>query len=238
MFVLWDGNITTTITAIMSWGIILTLVIIVYRKQAEKVALWKILIAYIIGLVSFSISFQYFGEGLKIAILPLGVWLLFAVLYRRKSWQRYRKFAWLGFLSNFIFLGSALISIPIHHWIYPQNELNTFVADLSDAIIIVTHPSGNAQAQLIPQAAEALEQPQHGYIDSIEWYNELAFQEPTDRQEKFPYLLLGTTARWGSGYKPTVFLERDGKGLLITTEKKQLYFRTPQSLLSEVTSHD
>lgn len=160
------------------------------------------------------------------------------MLYRRKSWQRYRKFAWLGFLSNFIFLGSALISILIHHWIYPQNELNTFVTDLSDATIIVTHPSGNAQVQLTPQAAEALEQPQHGFIDSIEWYNELAFQEPKDRQEKFPYLLLGTTARWGSGYKPTVFLERDGKGLLITTEKKQLYFRTPQSLLSEVTSHD
>lgn len=235
---MWEGNITTTVAATMSWGIILTLVIIVYRKQAEKVRLWKILIAYIIGLVSFSISFQYFGEGLKIAILPLGVWLLFAVLYRRKSWQRYRKFAWLGFLSNFIFLGSAFISIPIHHWIYPQNELNTFVTDLSDATIIVTHPSGNAQVQLTPQAAEALEQPQQEFIDSIEWYNELAFQEPTDRREKFPYLLLGTTARWGSGYKPTVFLERDGKGLLITTEKKQLYFRTPQSLLSEVTSHD
>lgn len=70
---MWEGNITTTVAATMSWGIILTLVIIVYRKQAEKVRLWKILIAYIIGLVSFSISFQYFGEGLKIAILPLGV---------------------------------------------------------------------------------------------------------------------------------------------------------------------
>lgn len=54
------------------------------------------------------------------------------------------------------FLGSAFISIPIHHWIYPQNELNTFVTDLSDATIIVTHPSGNAQVQLTPQAAEGI----------------------------------------------------------------------------------
>ena len=51
------------------------------------------------------------------------------------------------------------------------------------------------------------------------------------RKERFPYLLTGTKPKWGSGIPTLNFLEKDGKGILITTPKRQLYFRAEQTLL-------
>ena len=51
------------------------------------------------------------------------------------------------------------------------------------------------------------------------------------RKERFPYLLTGVKPKWGSGIPTLIYLEEDGKGILITTPKKQLYFRSQQALV-------
>jgi hypothetical protein len=69
-------------------------------------------------------------------------------------------------------------------------------------------------------------------IPSEEWYYEAAVDvETKDREERFPYQIIGTKAKWGSGINTIIYVEDDGKGLLIWTPKKQYYYRTDTSLI-------
>ena len=72
--------------------------------------------------------------------------------------------------------------------------------------------------------------PQDYFSDS--WYNE-TYLEPDKKTERFPYMLANTLPKWGSGLHTTIYIEKNGKGLLITTQEKQLYFQTERSLLEE-----
>lgn len=79
-------------------------------------------------------------------------------------------------------------------------------------------------------------------MDTQQWYNEsfpeiieeeLEEEEEVAQQtfERFPYILLGASPKWGSGYESTIYIESDGKGMLISTEKEQYYFRSSESIL-------
>ncbi|SFM02522.1 hypothetical protein SAMN04487943_106257 [Gracilibacillus orientalis] len=45
------------------------------------------------------------------------------------------------------------------------------------------------------------------------------FQVEQEQAEKFPYLLDGIQSKWGSGYNPIVYLDRDGYNLIISTSE-------------------
>ncbi len=235
---MWQGNIVTTVATVLNYGIIVFLIVSVYRKQLEKAKHWKIAIAYIVGVFSFSITIAYLNEPLRISILPLGIWILYAILIRRNSWEKYRKYAWIGFGSNFIFLISTFITIPIHHWVFPQNEINTYIADVSEAYVLAIHPTAGSREMLQPDALHHIQLAKETQINSAEWHYDTAMVEPKERQEKFPYILLDAQPKWGSGYKPIIYIEQDGRGILITAEEKQFYFRTSQGILSEVAQHE
>ena len=235
---MWNGNSITFIFSLIAWGIILSLVVFLYRKQAEKATWWKIIIAYFAGIFSFSITFTYFNEPVQLAILPLGLWILFAVLYQRNSWQKYRPYAWLGFGANFIFLLATLIASPLHQAVFPNNELSTFVSDLQQAHIITTHPSASEFASLQSNAAAQIANAKKGVIQSHLWYNETIMTESDAKIEKFPYVLVGAASKKGSGYHPTIYIEKDGKGILIVTKQQHHYFLLSESILSEEVQHD
>jgi len=66
------------------------------------------------------------------------------------------------------------------------------------------------------------------------WYEETyADTDSTTKDERFPYQLIGTKPKWGSGLRTSIFIESDGKGFLVSTQDKQLYFRSEQSVLME-----
>jgi hypothetical protein len=44
-------------------------------------------------------------------------------------------------------------------------------------------------------------------------------------------MLIGTTPKKGSGIKAIIYVERDGKGLLISCPSKQYYFRAKEPFL-------
>lgn len=237
---MWEGNITTMITSALSWIVIILFIINIYRKQVEKAKLWKMIIVFWIGLftLSFTLSFPFFNVPSEVAILPLGVWILYAILKRRNSWSKYRKYAWIGFFSNYIFLIGTLLAIPIHHGFYPKNDIQTYMHNLSEARVFVTHPSGNSQISLKQDAYQSLHLAKETPNLSFEWYYEIVHTDNEKKYEKFPYMLLDTQAKWGSGYQPIIYIERDGLGILISMEQKQLYFRLSESILNGVSAHE
>lgn len=205
----------------------------IYKRQEEKPKKWKAFIVMIMGLFSFSFTLPVFDTLVKIPILPLGVWILYFI-YRNKveKWVRYRRFAWLGFIANFIFLAATFLSHPIQSALYPENELTTYMANVKDARLVSIHPSAKKK-QLNKDRLEKLkDQMKKDSISSEEWYyNTVVNVEPEDRKEKFPYQLTGTETKWGSGISTIIYVEEDGKGLLVWTPAKQLYYQTDSSIL-------
>lgn len=223
---------------LVAWGAIFILARRIYSKQDLKPIIWKLAIVIFVGLFSFSINLPYMDQQIKLAILPLGVWILYGIYSRKdegKSWEKYRKYAWLGFFANFIFLAVSLILPLVHSGIYPDSEISTYISDINKARVIKTHPSaGNKildKDSLLVQLDSIQEEP----VYSEKWYYE-AFEsagELSKAEERFPYQLAGTEAKWGIGIEPMIFVEQDGKGILITTGQKQVYFRAEKSLLKK-----
>jgi len=190
----------------------------------------------IVGLFSFSFNTEMFGTLIKIPILPLGVWGLY-VYFRKKNeeWQTYRTFAWFGFAANFIFLIFSLLAVPIFQVMYPGNEPSTYLSDINDASIIPIHPGVKHQGLDKENALATILDFSEEPIQSTDWYyGPNLGEDPTNIQEKFPYQLIGAIPKWGSGLISVVYIEEDGKGLLITTPKEQRYFRFKDSLLEGV----
>ncbi|WNF21097.1 hypothetical protein [Mesobacillus jeotgali] len=223
---------------LMAWGAIFILAIQIYRKQDVKPIIWKMTIVIFVGLFSFSINLPYMEQQIKLAILPLGVWILNGIYSRKEggiSWDKYRKYAWLGFFANFIFLAVSLISPLIHSVIFPANEISTYLSDVNKGKIIQTHPSAGSKILDIDSLLDQLDSFKEESVYSEKWYYE-AFEsagELSKAEERFPYQLSGTEAKWGSGIDPLIFVEQDGKGILISTGQKQVYFRAEKSLLKK-----
>jgi hypothetical protein len=223
---------------LMAWGAIFILAIQIYRKQDVKPIIWKMTIVIFVGLFSFSINLPYMEQQIKLAILPLGVWILYGIYSRKEggiSWDKYRKYAWLGFFANFIFLAVSLISPLIHSVIFPANEISTYLSDVNKGKIIQTHPSAGSKILDIDSLLDQLDSFKEESVYSEKWYYE-AFEsagELSKAEERFPYQLSGTEAKWGSGIDPLIFVEQDGKGILISTGQKQVYFRAEKSLLKK-----
>ncbi|MDF2858515.1 MAG: hypothetical protein K0Q87_4366 [Neobacillus sp.] len=228
-------NAIAILIGILAWSVIVFFAYRIYQKQKGNPKIWKIIIVFFIGLFSFSFKWSMFDTMIKIPILPLGVWILYFVLKGKGDrWQTYRSFAWLGFLANFIILLSTLVVIPIHHVIYHENELSTYISTVENATINPIHPSAENLTLNKGKLLEKLHEMKQETIYSDQWYAETYMNaESTNRKERFPYQLIGTSPKWGSGFQTIIYLEEDGKGILLSTSKKQLYFRSEISLIEE-----
>ncbi|GEL78360.1 hypothetical protein [Tenuibacillus multivorans] len=230
-------NLIGVISNIVAWLITAILFVYFYRKREVNSKLWKALLVLLIGLFSFTINWQMFGKMISFPILPLGVWLV--LLYcswtnRKERWQVYRPFAWIGFSFNFILLIMTLISAPIQEAVYPSNDPRTYIADVDHAQIVNLHPSAQDQVLQIDLLQNGLNQWSDASLGGFEWYYEMDKNNSKEVvKEGFPYQLVGAKAMWGSGLQSIIYIEEDGKGLLITTPEKQYYFRLDQSLFKE-----
>lgn len=231
-------NIVAVVLNILAWVAILILARRIYLKQEMKPKIWKLFIVLFFGLFSFSINLPYLGEQIKLAILPLGVWILYGIYSKKnggRSWEKYRKYAWLGFFANYLFLAMSLAIPLIHGGIYPKNEISTYLSDFTKAEVFKTHPSAGDKIldsdSLFSQLKSMTKEPVYSDI----WYQETfeSGEERAQQDERFPYQLTGTGAKWGSGLSPMIFIEQDGKGVLITTAREQFYFRAEESFLKE-----
>lgn len=195
-------NAVSVFINLITW---LALLILVFRirkgEELKPIPISKTILVFFIGLFSFSINLPFMGENVQLAILPLGVWILYWVLSKRnegKSWKKYRKYAWIGFLANFIFLLASVLSNIIDDQVYPKKTISTYIGDWSDASLIQTHPTGKA----VKLDSDALSIKNFNFrlesIYSEQWYNE-TFMDISKQEELFPYILTGTKPKWGSG---------------------------------------
>ena len=226
-------NIIELITSILAWIVIGLLTNYLYTKQEVKPTFWKILLILFIGFFTFSINWQLFNTYIKIPILPLGVWIVYAVFKNKnEKWKSYRPFAWLGFFANFIFLIALLLAIPFNHFIYPESELETYISNIEKATLVTIHPSAKDSSldkEMLKKQTPFLSEE---LIQSHEWYIDTEMNKHSKKVvERFPYQLIGFSTKWGSCLKTVVYIEKDGKGILISTKNKQLYFRSEYSLI-------
>ncbi|WP_413304573.1 hypothetical protein AA0X95_01350 [Bacillus sp. 1P10SD] len=224
-------NLIEFIFELISWAIIGLIAYRIYSGIPEKSKVLKILVCTYIGLFSFSINWNVADTPIKLAILPLGVWVLYWILKRKEGrWERYRSYAWLGFFANYIFLATTLLSIPVHQFFYSEDELSTYISRVEDAYVINTNPSANEQTLDKESLQKQIHNMKPAVNHGIEWYNEIEV-DSTKKNEKFPYQLIGFSPKWGSNLNAVIYIEADGKGLLVSTPKKQLYYRSKESLL-------
>jgi hypothetical protein len=227
-------NVIMIITGGLAWSLILFLAYRTYKKQIDKLKVWKIPIVIFVGLFTFSITLDVFQTMVKLPILPLGVWILYFFL-RGKRWQVYRSFAWLGYWANFLFLAATFLTMPIHHVVYPKDEPATYISEIEEASIIHLHPSAKESSLNKDSLLKQLDTMRQETINSQKWYNDTYENMDTNKKsERFPYQLIGSSSKWGSGIHTMIFIENDGRGILITTSKNQLYFRSNDSLLEGV----
>jgi len=205
----------------------------IYQKQIVKPKVWEIPLIILVGLFSFSMNWKMFDVIFQLPILPLGVWILYLVFKGKgERWQTCRSFALLGFGANFIFLASTLLTLPVHHVIYPKDELSVYISNVENASIINIHPSAKDRSLNKDSFLKQLDTMRQEAIYSDQWYKE-TYMDPSSnkRNERFPYQLIGTSSKWGSGLHTLIYIEDDGKGILLSTPKKELYFRSKDSLL-------
>jgi hypothetical protein len=230
------NNIVDIFMAIIVWIVIAFITYKIYKKNKNKSpVLWKAIVIILVGIFSFTVNLSMEDVYIKIPILPLGVGLVYLFLKRKEGqWELYRSFAWFGFIANFIFLAFNLASIPVDHAIYPKDEPATFISNIEEATIIEIHPSGEKVTLDKEALLENIDSWKQEHIQSIQWYDEIERDtEPGERKELFPYQLAGVQAKWGSGLDSLIYIEEDGKGILLTTPKQQLYFRSEESLIKE-----
>lgn len=232
-------DIISLFTRLVAWGIIFYLAFRIHKKQAVKAKLWKIVVVLFVGLISLSFSLNMFDTLVSISILPLGVWGLYVIFRRKKEkWLVYRPYAWLGFWANFLFLASILLSLPFDHLIYPKDKLTTHISNVENAYLINIHPSAKERSLQKESLLKQLSTMNQERIFNDQWYESVYTTEPNERYERFPYLLVGSLTKWGSGLETMIFLEDDGKGILVVTSEKQLYFRSTDSFIEEGKASD
>lgn len=232
---MWFDNIVDLIFYLVALGIIAFLAIRIYRKQEVKLSKWKVIVVIIVGVFSFSIHFPMFEKTVELAILPLGVWILYFLLRNKgNSWKNYRPYALLGFAGNYIFLAAFFISIFIYHLIYDENELSHYISDISEAEIIPVHPDGEGNPQLRGDFMETISKMKQKEFFSVVSYDDMFMVDDFQKEnEHFPYLLANNKPRWGSGADAVIYIEKDGKGILVNTEKRSVYFRSNEKVLKE-----
>ncbi|MDR6999039.1 hypothetical protein [Neobacillus niacini] len=211
-----------------AWIIIGIIAYQIYKKHRVKPTTWKAIFVIFIGIFSFSINWNMYGTLIKFPILPLGVSILYWIL-RRDSWQTYRPFAWLGFWANFIFLLISLGSGLVQQALYPQNNVSTFISNIDHASIMKIYSPANDDSLNKENLQIQLASMKQENIYSEQWY--YSIMDSKKKYERYPYQLIGTAPKFGSGLKALVYVENDGKGLLIITPQEQLYFRSKYSLL-------
>ncbi len=229
----FPGDFVRWVLTVAAWLIILVLLIRHYKRQESKPVIWKAVLALAVGIAAVPLHINMFGISAKLAVLPIGVGLIY-MLIKNESWQRYRKFAWAGFWSNYVMLVVALLSGMLFSLVYPKGDLSIYLAHVDKAELVETHHSSPLARLSIDSLKTSMDKAvlQENY-PALEW-NTQSMQEGEAlyQKEQFPFMLSGVQPRWGSGLDSAVFVERDGQGLLVITDSDYLYFRSGEPFVS------
>jgi hypothetical protein len=227
------GSLTWLMTAI-AWGIMIIGAVIMIRRQKHQAPFWRAFLVFMVGVFTISYTFEPRGIMVRIPILPLGVLILYLTLRRKNGrWERYRRFAWFGFAGNILLAIMSLAAIPLSSIVYPQDSPTTYLSNPQEVSILKSHPAGSEVSLDHKKLVEQLEGMKQAQPDGEMWYMESTVEDEDQSKapERFPYLLNGVEPKWGSGLSPLIYVEGNGKGLLILSGDTQYYYQLSESIL-------
>jgi hypothetical protein len=103
--------------------------------------------------------------------------------------------------------------------------------DIKRASLMATHPNSKEVTLNKEELERQMNKMKQKKIESESWY--YGINEDSGYKEMFPYILTGTVPKKGRGLETLIFIEEDGKGLLITPNKgHQVYYRLEESILT------
>lgn len=229
-------NFVEAVVYSFCWLLIFFIGFKLYKKQKIKPIIWKAFIIYFVGKFAFTINYQLEQQAINFALIPLGVIAIYLFFSKRPKFKTYLKFAWFGFFSNYLFLIGTLLIIPLYSFLYDKNDIHTYMRHWENIEILSIHPSANdniaVRTSIFEQVKTAKQQPVN-----TDWYYESVGEDRVE-VERFPYLLANVAPKWGSQANATIYVEKDGKGLLIAAPTKHLYYRLDESILQEMTSNE
>lgn len=233
-----DMNLVEAVVYSVCWLLIFSIGFKYYKKQEIKPIIWKAVIVYFVGRFAFTFNYPFEQQAIHFALIPLGVIAFYLLFSKRPNFNTYLKFAWFGFFSNYIFLIGTLLIIPLNSFLYDQNDIHTYMShsEKIDIEILSIHPSANDNVTVRPSILEQLETAKEQPVNT-DWYYESVGDDRVE-VERFPYILANVVPKWGSRATATIYVEKDGKGLLIASPTKHLYYRLDESILQEVTVNE
>ena len=213
-------NIIQLLLIALVWtiGIIYTVKI----ARRNEVAIWRAVIVLLVSIFSLSFTIHAFNMTFKVAILPLGVWLIYFILRNTGTWKKYRHVAWFGFLLNYAFLVVFFISQLIHPLIYHPEKLTTYITNPEKVKLVPIMPTETKRIQLTSELLKQASVNDLIFNDGELMYGNL-----------FPYLLINHEAKRGSAIRSKIYVQNDGKGILVHHNEKQYYFTIEQSVFEE-----
>ena len=230
-------NLVEVVVYSFCWLIIFVIAFTLYKKQEIKPIIWKAVIVYFVGKFAFSFNYPIEQQAINIALIPLGVIAIYILFSKRPNFNTYLNIAWFGFFSNYVFLIGTLLTIPLYSFVYDKNDIHTYMSRLENIEILSIHPSANDNIAVRTSIFEQIEAAKENPLMNMVWYYESVGDERVD-VERFPYILANVVPKWGSNITATIYVEKDGKGLLIATPTKHLYYRLDESIFQEVTANE
>ncbi|WLR42640.1 hypothetical protein LC087_18495 [Bacillus carboniphilus] len=220
------------VTFIIPWSIIAIIAYYFYKKQEMKPNIILVIIVIYVGVFTFSIKLDIF-DHIGLPILPLGVWFLYLVLNRKEGrWERYRKFAWLGFAGSYLIFATMLAANPFYPSSDPEVDPLDYLFHVKDATVIQTHPSAEKCIFNKEVFLKEVTRLTEGNYDPLIWLNEsVEREESNQKNERFPYILMPNALEEDASV--IIHIEEDGKGLLVTTTQQTHYFQIEKSILKE-----
>ena len=230
-------NLVEVVVYSFCWLLIFVIGFKLYKKQEIKPSIWKVFIIYLVGKFAFSFKYQLEQQTINFALIPLGVIAIYLLFSKRPKFNTYLKFAWFGFFSNYLFLIGTLLIIPLYSFLYDKNDIHTYMSHSENVEILSVHPSADNNIAVRTSIFEQVETAKKQPLMNMEWYYESVGDDRVE-VERFPYLLANVEPKWGSNVTATIYVEKDGKGLLIASPTKHLYYRLDEPILQEVTANE
>ena len=230
-------NLVEVVVYSMCWLIIFVIAFTLYKKQERKPIIWKAVIVYFVGLISFTFNYPLEQKAIHFALIPLGVIAIYLLFSKRPNFNTYLNFAWFGFFSNYVFLIGTLLTIPLYSFVYDKNDIHTYMSRLENIEILAIHPSANDNVTVRSSILEQVKAAKKKPLMNADWYYESVGDDRVE-VERFPYILANVAPKRGSNVTATIYVEKDGKGLLIAAPTKHLYYRLDESIFQEVTANE
>ncbi|UKS65251.1 hypothetical protein [Rossellomorea marisflavi] len=229
-----NGGVLSWLMPAIAWGILIIGAVFMIRRQKNQAPFWKAFLVFMVGVFTISYTFEPRGIMVRIPILPLGVLILYLTLRRKNGrWERYRRFAWFGFAGNILLAIMALAAIPLSAIVYPSDDPATYLSNPEKVSLVQSHPAASNVSLDQKKLAEQLDGMTEAQPEGESWYRESTVEDENQSKapERFPYLLSGVEPKWGSGLSSLIYVEGNGKGLLILSGDTQYYYQLSESII-------